>query len=115
MCISAVRNRIFKKVILTKFSGLDTRILRKYHSSPMASSSSILELNETEKELSDIFLNVSKKIGQMDRKEPEVRFAGGWVRDKVSQSFPVFGIYKFLVLIKLLVIKNRKSRYRCSY
>ncbi|CAB60249.2 CTP 3'-tRNA nucleotidyltransferase Cca1 [Schizosaccharomyces pombe] len=49
----------------------------------MASSSSILELNETEKELSDIFLNVSKKIGQMDRKEPEVRFAGGWVRDKL--------------------------------
>ncbi|EPY50393.1 tRNA nucleotidyltransferase [Schizosaccharomyces cryophilus OY26] len=49
----------------------------------MAAKMNTLSLNKSEEQLTNIFLEVSKLIGQETEQEPELRFAGGWVRDKL--------------------------------
>ncbi|EPX73121.1 tRNA nucleotidyltransferase [Schizosaccharomyces octosporus yFS286] len=49
----------------------------------MTTKANSITLNKSEQQLTDLFLEVSNTIGQGSEQQPELRFAGGWVRDKL--------------------------------
>ncbi|WBW73928.1 CTP 3'-tRNA nucleotidyltransferase Cca1 [Schizosaccharomyces osmophilus] len=49
----------------------------------MATKTNPIALNKSEQQLTDLFIEVSNTIGQESEQKPELRFAGGWVRDKL--------------------------------